>query len=101
MTRRNVVGKKLRLMAANGTEITVYGEATLGFVGDGGGEGSMQFSDADVEKPLGAGSAMEDEKYWRFMENDGQGNVFTSRENNTYVMKLMAHKTGTCEKAGE
>ena len=79
--RKSIVGRKPRLMAANGTEIAVYGEAMLDFEADGGGKGSMRFLDADVKKPLGAVSAMEDEgntvcfskKYGRFVENDETG----------------------------
>jgi hypothetical protein len=102
VTRRGIVGKKPRLMAANGTDIAVYGEAVLEFEGDGGGEGSMLLVDADVKKPLGAVSAMEDEgntvcfsrKYGRFVENDETGKrIYFERKNNTYVMKAKAQKT--------
>ena len=95
-------GEETRLMAANGTEIAVYGEAVLEFEGDGGGKGSMLFLDADVKKPLGAVSAMEDKgdtvcfsrKYGRFVENDETGKrIYFERKNNTYVMKVKAQKT--------
>ena len=99
--RRSIVGRKPRLMAANGTEIAVYGEAMLDFEADGGGKGSMRFLDADVKKPLGAVSAMEDEgntvcfrkKYGRFVENDETGKcIYFERKNNTYVMEVKAQK---------
>ena len=90
------------MMAANGTEIAVYGEAVLEFEGEGGGKGSLFAFSADVKKHLGAESAMEDEgdtvrfsrKYGRFAENDETGKrIYFERKNNTYVMKVKAQKT--------
>jgi ribosomal protein L14 len=60
VTRTKLVGKKPRLQAANGTNIEVDGEAMLEFQ-MGGKKRGMKFLDADVKKPLGAVSAMEDE----------------------------------------
>ena len=75
-------------MAANGTEIAVYGEAVLEFEGEGGGEGSMLFLDADVKKPLGAVSAMEDEgntvgSMGGLLKMMRRGNAYTSRGKTT------------------
>ncbi len=53
-------GKKPRLVAANGTDIGVGGEAVLEFERVGRRCG-MKFWNADVKKPLGAVGAMVDE----------------------------------------
>ena len=60
VARAKMVGKKPKLQAANGTHIEVEGEAVLEFE-MGGKKCGMKFLDADVKKPLGALSAMEDE----------------------------------------
>ena len=52
--------KPPKLVAANGTNIPVHGRAVLGFQ-RGNVRGEMKFWDAEVQKPLGAVSAMVDE----------------------------------------
>ena len=98
MNRQKMKGKKPKLVAANGTNIEVDGEAVLQFDRNGRRCG-MKFLDADVKKPLGAVSAMEDEgntvvfskKWGRYVENDETGErIPMMRKGGTYVMVLEA-----------
>jgi hypothetical protein len=98
VTRSKLVGKKPRLQAANGTNIEVDGEAMLEFQ-MGGKKCGMKFLDADVKKPLGAVSAMEDEgntvvfsrKWGSYVENDKTGErIPMERKGGVYVMVLNA-----------
>jgi len=98
VTRAKMVGKKPRLQAANGTHIEVEGEAVLEFE-MGGKKCGMKFLDADVKKPLGAVSAMEDEgntvvfsrKWGSYVENDKTGErIPMVRKGGVYVMVLNA-----------
>ena len=59
VTRKKLEGKVPNLCAANGTKIEVEGEALLKFK-KGKKLMGMKFLDADVQKPLGAASAMVD-----------------------------------------
>ena len=98
VTRTKMRGKKPRLQAANGTTIEVEGEATLEFE-MGGKKCGMKFLDADVKKPLGAVSAMEDEgntvvfskKWGSYVENDAtEERIPMVRKGGVYVMVLQA-----------
>ena len=96
--RTKMEGRKPKLQAANGTNIEVDGEAVLEFE-MGGRKCGMKFLDADVKKPLGAVSAMEDEgntvvfsrKWGSYVENDQTGErIPMTRKGGTYVMMLQA-----------
>jgi hypothetical protein len=111
VTRSKLVGKKPRLQAANGTNIEVDGEAMLEFQ-MGGKKCGMKFLDADVKKPLGAVSAMEDEgntvvfsrKWGSYVENDKTGErIPMERKGGVYVMVLnaMDSKGNKVKKRGE
>ena len=98
VTRTKMWGKKPKLQAANGTTIEVEGEAMLEFE-MGGKKCGMKFLDADVKKPLGAVSAMEDEgntvvfskKWGSYVENDATGErIPMVRKGGVYVMVLQA-----------
>ena len=58
--RRSPLKKKVKLAAANGTEIAVKGEAELEFE-QGGKRCRMGFLDADVKRPLASVSAIVDQ----------------------------------------
>ena len=93
--RRSKVSKAPKLVAANGTEIQVDGEAVLGFK-RGGRKCEMRFWDAEVKKPLGAVSAIVDEgntvvfgKKRSFIRNDATGEeIEMKRKGGTYVIEL-------------
>ena len=57
---RRKIKEQIKLAAANGKTIEVYGEAVLEFV-EGGRHSGMNSIDSDVRKPLLAVSAMNDE----------------------------------------
>ena len=87
--------KPPKLVAANGTSIPVHGRAVLGFQ-RGNIKGEMKFWDADVQKPLGAVSAMVDEgntvvfsRNKSFIKNDRTGEeIEIKRKGGTFVIEL-------------
>ena len=97
--RRKKLEQTPRLVAANGTEIQVDGEAILGFRRDGK-KCEMRFWDAEVKKPLGAVSAIVDEgntvifsKKKSFIRNDETGEeIVMKRKGGTYVIELNAEE---------
>ena len=98
--RKDIQGVKPRLVAANGTDIEVVGEALLQFDVKGR-KCQMKFLDADVKKPLTAVSAMEDagntvvfsKKWGCYVENDRTGErIPLERKGGCYVMVLDAKK---------
>ena len=96
--RTKICGRIPKVQAANRTNIEVEGEAMLEFE-MGGKRYGMKFLDADVKKPLGAVSAMKDErntvvfnkKWGRHVENDTTGErIPMVRKGGVYVMVLQA-----------
>ena len=90
--------KNVRLTAANGSAIHVEGDATLQCK-RGGRMCAMKFLDADVQRPLGAVSAIADEgntvvfsrKQGSNVENDETGErIPMMRKGGTFVMMLQA-----------
>ena len=87
--------KPPKLVAANGTNIPVHGRAVLGFQ-RGDIKGEMKFWDADVQKPLGAVSAMVDEgntvifsRNKSMIRNDRTGEeIEIKRKGGTFVIEL-------------
>ena len=94
--QRKKIAEKPKLVAANGTEITVDGEAVLEFRKHGGKKCALKFLDADVKKPLAAVSAMVDagntvvfSKKGSYIEENSTGErIKLVRKGNTYVMRL-------------
>ena len=96
--RKEIQGAKPKLVAANGTNIEVRGEALLEFDVKGR-KCDMKFLDADVKKPLAAVSAMTDAgntvvfsgKWGSYIENDQTGErIPLEKRGGTYVMVLEA-----------
>ena len=71
--RRSKLAKKVKLAAANGSDIMVKGEAELAFEQQGR-QCSMKFLDADVKRPLASVSAIVD-----------QGNVVVFGPDDAYI----------------
>ena len=108
VTRKKIKGKVPKLVAANGTEIEVAGEAVLEFDRQGK-RCSMKFLDADVKKPLEAISAMNDEgntvvfskKWGNFVERDEKGErIPLERRGGTFVMVMNSAEKDVMAKGG-
>ena len=89
--------EKIKLTAANGTDIPVYGQRRIDFRVDDRKCG-MNFLVTDVHKPLAAVSAIVDQgntvvfskgEWGNYIENDTTGErIYLNRERGTYVMEV-------------
>ena len=84
--------KKPKLAAANGTMVEVYSEAVLEFE-ENGKQCGARFLDSDVEKPLAAVSAMNDEGTHRCVQQEVEKpHRMIERVGDTFEMTLQAKK---------
>ena len=88
--------KKVRLVAANGSEIEVLGEKVIDFKGKDGRKCGMHYLVTNVKKPLASVSAIIDQgnkvvfdTEGSYVENKQTGErIKLKRKNGTFIMKL-------------